>query len=215
MENELSREGESDVISSDPRLWAILISVIMVWSILIKENMLYRIAENLFIAVIAANGVLSSINIVSKMGIGAIQEGQFHMIVPIALGLLLYTNFIKGKQWMARWPTSFLLSVGIGVGVVRTVDTELVRQISMTVVPLVGATPFDTFNNVCLIVMMFSTILYFIFTERPSQYLRPFRSLGRYTIMIAMGAGFGGAVLNYTSMFLENIVTILYDLFGL
>jgi hypothetical protein len=86
-------------------------------SILFKENPFYRLAEHLYVGLAAGQAIVMGWLNVKNMAITPLtKEGRFVVIIPLALGILLYSRFLPSQvRWLNRIPSAFLVGVGTGL----------------------------------------------------------------------------------------------------
>ncbi len=88
------------------------------------------------------------------------QEGKISALIPLVLGLLLYTRFFSGEiKWLRRIPTALMVGVGSGLAFTRFAQSDLVGQIRGTMLPL------NDINNIIIVLGALCTIAYFFFTS--------------------------------------------------
>ncbi len=171
----------------------------MAWSILYKENFWYRIAEDLTIGVMGGY-VMSRIatntfdNFVSPLF-----SGEIINIIPILLGLMMWTQLTKDQRWIARTPLSFITGIGAAIAMKGAIyGNILVPIISM-------ATPTNTgmVNHIIAAIATITTVAFFFFTIKPVGPLKYVSKTGRILMMIGFGSVAGSSVLSNTT-FLYN-----------
>ena len=91
-------------LSTNVGVWMAALSMIALYSFLVKENSVYRKAEHLYVGLAAGHAIAMGWNNIRDLGINAVRAGKFGMIIPLVLGLLLYTRFAKSLQHWSRIP---------------------------------------------------------------------------------------------------------------
>ena len=75
--------------------WLSALITLMLFSILYKENPIYRIAEHLYVGASAAHGIVTTWNNTIKPAILTMPDkGTWWEIIPMAIGLLIYFNIL-------------------------------------------------------------------------------------------------------------------------
>lgn len=148
-------------------------------------------------------------NIVDRAFVPLLQGGQFNLIFPVILGLLLYTRFIKPIAWISRWPMSFLLGIGVGISVFGTLNSMLLAQTKAAMMPL------NSINNVIMFVGVLSVVFYFFFAVEQKGAAKQFSRVGRYVMMITFGVAFGNVVMGRVSLLLGCISQLFGDWLGI
>lgn len=196
-------------ISIDPGIWLAAFFMLAAMSYVYKESELYRLAEHSLVG--ATSGVITVLayqNVIGT-GINPILNGtNILMIVPILLGLLLYIRFMKGFEWLNRWPVAIISGVGAGVVLRRTLTTDIIGQISATILPL------NTFDNIIIIVSVLTVLGYFIFTVNPNGVAKYPSKIGRYVMMVWFGAKFAAVVSLRISLILGVLQFLLWNWLG-
>lgn len=95
--------GENMNISPDPWTWIVAICSIAVFSSVFKDNKVYQTAEHVFVGSGAGYALAQAYrNIVIQCWRPTFNDRRWLLIVPLLLGLLMYTRFIKGYEWLSR-----------------------------------------------------------------------------------------------------------------
>lgn len=203
------------------QVWVAAVATLAIFSYVWRENAVFRLAEHVFVALATANGVVMAFDSYLKpfflTDIG--QNHQFLLLIPFAVGLLIYTRNLPGLGWLSRLPMS--LWVGYGAGYVLAWSPQpLFVQLRDTFVhfhqvhpdgPLAGRFWLGgTLNNILFFVGVVTTLMYFFFTvERKRPLMRWSAAIGRWTIMLALGAAFGTAVQGRMSLLIGRIQFLL------
>lgn len=181
--------------------------------ILWKDNIVFRIAEHALVALSLANLTVVSINTIGKKGFSPLINGEFLFIVPIVLGPFLYTRISKKYSWMSRVPMAMLLGIGLGLGIRRSAEVDIVGQLTATILPLIGGNQFP-FDNIVIILGTLASLSYFLFTfeikgamKKPIDYLQ---RVGRYMLLISFGAVFGNTLMSRLIWIIDRIDLVLH-----
>ncbi|HEY3314752.1 MAG TPA: hypothetical protein VGL40_05640 [Bacillota bacterium] len=209
------------VAMTRPQVWVAAICTLAIFSYVWKENPVFRLAEYVFVALATANGVVMVFDSFLKPFFrNEIAEGgHYLLLIPFAVGLLIYTRYLPGLGWLSRIPMS--IWVGYGAGYVLAWSPQpLFVQLRDTFVHFYQTYPGGpraghfwlgaTVNQVLFFVGVVGTLMYFFFTvERKGRLMRWSSSIGRWTIMLALGAAFGTAVQGRMSLLIGRIQFIL------
>jgi len=204
-------------ISSDPWTWIAAICSIAVFSSVFKDNKVYQAAEHIFVGSGAGYALAQAYrNIVIQGWRPVFNDGRWLLIVPLFLGLLLYTRFIKGCEWLSRWSMAVLIGAGAGISIYGVYNSQLLAQIRATMVPLyVAGDSLATFNNLLLVIGVVSVLLYFLFTVPLKTPLKQLTTFGRIMMMITFGVSFGNVVMGRISLLLGVLETVYGEWLGL
>ncbi len=180
-------------------------------SILFKENPFYRLAEHLYVGLAAGQAIVMGWLNVKNMAITPLtKEGRFVVIIPLALGILLYSRFLPSQvRWLNRSPSAFLVGVGTGLAFTRFAQSDLIGQIRGAFVPI------DSVNVLVIFIGSLSTITYFFFTKEQKGALKVTSQIGRYTMMIAFGSAFSNTVMGRLSLLIGRLQYLLGDWLGI
>lgn len=95
-------------MSLDPGIWVAAFITIATASLVWKENPFYRAAEHLYVGISAGHAVITAYTNIRDKAVKPIGAGEYLWIIPIILGLLLYSRYFKRTAWLSRYPVSVL-----------------------------------------------------------------------------------------------------------
>lgn len=205
-------------------VWIAAFLTMMVYSYLLGDNPLYRLAEHVFIGssvayvvVVVMHGVLGPMLIV-PLANGAIGE-RVLALVPLGLGLLLWTKLKTSWAWLGNFSVAFLLGVGAALAIGGALFGSILPQVRATVqaVDLSGLG-----SGLIVVIGTLSTLMYFHFAAGArgglsgigTGFVRAWARLGRWFIVIAFGAIFANTVMARISLLIGR-VQFLLDVLGL
>lgn len=205
-------------------VWMATLLTIMVYSYLLGDNPLYRLAEHIFIGssvayavVVVIHGVLGPL-LVKPLTSGEAGE-QLLAGVPLVLGLLLWTKLKTSWAWLGNFSVAFLIGVGAALAIGGALFGSILPQVQATVnaIDLSGLG-----NGLIIVIGTLSTLLYFNFSAGAqgglsgigAGFVRAWARFGRWFIMIAFGAIFANTVMARISLLIGR-VQFLLDVFGL
>ncbi len=185
-------------------IWTAGLATAAIMSYLYKDNPFYKLAEHIFIGIGAAHVLLMGYNNLKSVGFAKLAAGNFLVLLPILLGLLFFTRLGPASwRWLARWPTAYIVGVGIGMTVRGLPSAQIIAQSRATFLPL------NSLDNVVIVFGVISTLSYFLFTGRPGPVREASSRLGRYVMMVTFGCAFGAAVFGRTSMAIKAVEAIV------
>ena len=195
------------LISTDPMIWVGAIATIAVFSWLYKDNPAWKVTEHAYVGMTAAYtiGYQWHSRIVPTIQNDILRDGTFSYIIPILIGLAIYTRFVPSVSWLSRYPLS--LWVGYGAGMV----------LAFNVPPMMGQIVgtfrlFDSVDNIIFWICTVSTLMYFFFTiSRDNPVVKYGAVIGRWAIMVALGTSFGNTVIYRYNLMLQRINFLLLD----
>ncbi|MGE5653312.1 MAG: hypothetical protein ACM3ZQ_03445, partial [Bacillota bacterium] len=174
------------------------------------ENKVYRFFEHIYIGIAAAHAVVMGVtNVKNNAWIPLTTKGKFVLIVPIILGLLMYTRFFKGYAWISRYPISFIIGLGVGMTIKGTIVSQFLAQLKATMLPL------NSFNNLVVIFGTTAVLLFFYFSKERTGVLNQYTQFGRWILMMSFGATFGNAVMGEMTLLIGRLQFIFGPWLGL
>ncbi len=191
-------------------IWIGAFLTLAFWSILFKENPVFDFAEHLYVGLAAGQAIVVGWSNVRNLAINPLTaEGKASAVIPVLLGLLLYTRFLGTElKWLNRIPTAMLVGVGTGLAFTRFAQSDLVGQIRGTMLDL------GSVNNLIIVLGTLATISYFFFTS-DNKAILGLNKIGRMTMMIAFGSAFGNTVMGRLSLFIGRLQYLLGDWLGI
>jgi hypothetical protein len=215
----------SELLGSDLIwVWMAALLTIMVYSYLLGDNPLYRLAEHVFIGssvayavVVVIHGVLGPLLL--KPLTSSEAGERLLAVVPLVLGLLLWTKLKTSWAWVGNLSMAFLFGVGAALAIGGALFGSILPQVQATV----NAMDLSGLGNGLIIVIgTLSTLLYFHFATGAqgglsgigAGFIRAWARFGRWFIMIAFGAIFANTVMARISLLIGR-VQFLLDVFGL
>lgn len=206
-------------------LWAGFIFTLMIFSYILGDNILYRLAVYVFvglaagyITIVTVEGVLLPWLRGTLFAPGAGVGEQTLGLVPVILGLLL---LLKGSPRLGPLGNVALaLIVGVGTAV------ALVGAITGTLIPLAAATGssvrLDMLNGFLIFLGVSSTLVYFQYLARRRPggvaqrglVVRTVGAVGQGFVVVALGALYAGAILTSLTIFSERVGFILARITG-
>lgn len=188
-------------MSTDFGIWTGALMTIAVFSYLFAENETYKAVEHIYVGAAAGYTiVLGYTNVVTKGWQPLVEGHQFQVLIPAALGLMLFAPY-AGNQfaWLRRIPMSFIVGIGAGITIRSSVIEQFVKQIAATILPL------NSIDNILIVFGMLVVFSYFFFTFKATPALKTSSELGKWLIMITFGASFGNAAMGRISLLIGRI----------
>ncbi|MBP8613908.1 MAG: hypothetical protein KBI40_03535 [Firmicutes bacterium] len=196
-------------ISTDIGVWIGALAAIAIYSVLIKDNPVYTMIEHIFVGASAGIAVVVGVNTFLNSAWSPMIGGNYLLLVPILIGLLLYSRYFENIAWLNRVPLSFLMGTGAGVAMRGAVESQIVQQISATMVSL------TTFNAWVVFLGTVFSLSYFFLTFKRGKVTGVTSQLGRYFMMAAFGAAFGNTVMGRVSAAIGRFQFIFLKWLGL
>ena len=206
-------------MSTDPYVWLAAALALAYFSGIFEENPAFRFVEHLFVGISSANSVVQTYEQYIKGTIeqNMIARGEWHLIVPIVIGLLVYTRFMPNRDvnWLARIPLAFWIGIGSAIVLVRQFRAGFIVNLTATFVPLFTGDIQTTLNNCVLAIGVFCVISYFFFTFEQKGPLAVTAKIGRYMMMLAFGAAYGNTIMARSAVLLGRMQYLLGNWLGI
>jgi hypothetical protein len=169
-------------------------------SLPIRDNLYWKLCEHMYLGFAGGYMLIVAWKAINTNLFNRLITGNIVYVIPLILSIMLYSRYLKGYQWLGRYPTALMVGVGTAVSVRTLVDSMFVSQIAATFInPLAPAaqqvgTIKTPINNILIIVSTLSVLFYFIFiktnfTENPTA--RGIRTLGTWFLMLQFGVNLG------------------------
>lgn len=196
-------------------IWVEVFFTIAVWTLLIKDNVIYRFAALTMVGATAGYTAAVSVNTIMTRGWTKIVGGDYLLLIPFILGPLFLSRVSRKYDWLSRYPTSIIVGVGIGLSMSTYIKPQFTDQIRATILPLFTvADPLTTFNNFMVFICVTSVLSYFVFTiprVSESPPMKVLGTIGRYAMMSAFGATFGATIIGRITYLLGRLQFILFQ----
>jgi hypothetical protein len=190
-------------VSTDPGVWAAAVATLMVFSYLLDaDNPAWLLIEHIYMALAFGYTIAYAWqNTLRPLFVGArtspgIATGAWWLAIPVLFALLVYLRYFPRWRWVARYPMSLWLGYGAGV-ILANVPKTFMGQVVASFYPLWGHLKASTYlNGWVLLITLLGTLAYFFFTvERRGAAMKLGSAIGRWTLMVALGASFASTLL--------------------
>ncbi|KXK21822.1 MAG: hypothetical protein UZ15_CFX003001200 [Chloroflexi bacterium OLB15] len=205
---------------------------LMIFSYLLGDNFLYRLAIYVFAGLAAGYiTVLTVESVILPWVRGTIGSGQFSGIligiVPIVLGALLLTRTFRRYHKLGNLALGLIIGVGAAVGIIGAVSGTLIPVMNDTINVLRPQASGDEagialFNGFLVVGGVICTLVYFGHfgrrmpdgTVRRGAFGRTLGAVGQGFVVIALGALYGGAILTGLAILTERLAFIFTTIGG-
>jgi len=180
-------------------LVSLILTILILSFVLYKDNIAFRFAQLTFIGVSLGNIFVIGVINMYNLGLKPLFEGKLILLIPVLLGIMLYTFYTK-YSFLYRWSMGVLLGVGTALGIRGWIQTRFWNAIVATARPIFAkGTPLQMLNNWLMPILVCAGLYYFTFGhERKSAPSRGFSRLGKTLILAEFGAMF--ASLTYSNL---------------
>ena len=203
-------------ISTNIWTWFMALCILAMFSFLYKENPMYRVAEHVFVGSTAGHAIGMAIGNIHRFGWKPmLEQRQLSLLIPFALGLMLYARFFKRISWMSRWPIALLVGVGVGQSIYTSLRTQVINQTLGAITKLPAATPMGTVNGLITVFGLLAVLTYFIFSVPQNGPVKRVSQVGRWVMMITFGVSFGNVVAGRISVLLGQLTDLMGKWLGM
>lgn len=199
------------MVSTDIGVWIAALLTIAATSYVFKDNPAFKFAEHTFIGAAAGYTVAYNLNQLRMIGVEPMFAGMYQYIIPMILGLTVYFQYSRQYYWVARYGVAFMTGQGIGMAMRAKIRSDFIIQLRATTASI------DTAFGLIVFVLVITGLLHFVFTVRRVQ-SEPFTTLmkiGRYGILIALGASFGNTVMTRLGQYQGRMIFLLSEWLGI
>lgn len=203
-------------ISTNIWTWVMALSVLSIMSFLYKENPVYRMAEHVFVGCTAGHFLAVAIGNIHRFGwIPVTTKGTYHLLVAFILGIMLYARFIKGYQWISRFPIAYIVGNGVGLSLYSNLWTSGLAQARATMIDVFASRADGSFwlgrtiNNFIIVLGLIAILSYFVFSIPQNGPVKRVSQAGRWLMMITFGVSFGNVVAGRLNLLIAQITALL------
>ena len=209
-------------------VWVGAILTLLVFSYLLRDSPLFRIAQAIFVGVAVGYAVTVAVRSVlipllfEPMFTTLFVQGDvpWLYLFPLVLGLLLFAKFRAGWASLGNPSIAFLFGVGSALAIGGALSGALMPQLNASVVSLAPGLGGGAINNLLLLIGTIGAFLSFRFiiptgTQVPLRALdvvaRAWGRVGRWFILVAFGAIFADTAVSRISILIGRFYYLLHD----
>ena len=204
--------------------WVATGLTLLIFSFLYKDTPLFKFAEHLYVGVSIGYTIVKTYDTVILHLIikPIVENGEFALLIPVAIGMLMLTRYVPKAAWMSRYAFAFIVGMGSGLAIPRTISSFILKQIEDTVRPLLsiagpdGLTfsmnllnPSSNINAVIILLGVSSVLFYFFFSIEHNGTGKAVARTGIMFLMISFGAGFGYTVMARMSLLIGRLSDLI------
>jgi hypothetical protein len=196
---------------------------IAIFSIVFRENPVYRLFEHIFIGVAAGYAIFVAWTevLLPTWWQPMTHDGRWYWIFALVIGALFYFVYAGRHAWLSRLLFGALMGLQAGLGMQAFVTTYVPRIVA-SYKPVAGRALLDQasslhvsiwslrLNNIFMGIVLVTVMSYFFFSfEHKNRGFRGSALLGRWFLMFAFGAMFGATVMARMSLFIDRLHFLL------
>jgi hypothetical protein len=204
--------------------WVATGLTLFIFTFLYEDNPIFKLAEHLYVGISVGYTIVKAYDtvIVHLIYVPMIKEGDWSLLVPVGLGVLMLARYVPKAAWLSRYAFAFIVGVGSGLAVPRTISSFILKQVEDTIRPLLtvlpdgGVTftvnllnPASNLNAIILLVGVVSVLFYFFFSLEHDGPLKTAARTGIMFLMIAFGAAFGYTVMARMSLLIGRFTDLI------
>lgn len=206
-------------------VWVGAILTLLVFSYLLHDSPLFRIAQAVFVGVTIgyAATVAVLVVLVPRLIVPLVtnMNATWYLFIPLVLGLLLFTKLRTAWSPLGNLSIAFLFGVGGALAIGGALSGALLPQLRATIVSLAPTQGWETVaNNALLVIGTIGAFLSFRFIIVPRQNMpiraasavaRGWAVVGRWFVLIAFGAIFADTAVSRISILISRVYYLLHD----
>jgi hypothetical protein len=201
-------------------------ATLAIFSFLYKDNPFYKLAEHLFVGIAAGYiVVLEFYNVFRPNLWDPLMAGtDYLLIIPFALGVLMFTRFFGRISWLSRWSMAVIIGTYSGLAVIGFAEGDLLNQVRASIVPLVSRAAWeklttdpglfsflDFLSNPLLVIGLICILVYFFFSKEHRGWYGSLAKIGTGLLMIGFGAGYGYTVMTRMALLFDRLFYLCVD----
>jgi hypothetical protein len=182
--------------------------ILMCWSLLYRENVFYRIAENLTVGCFFGYTLYFGLRtLYEKTFIPLCATGDPSLIIVTVLGIILLLRLVPKVKWVSRLSIAAMTGIAMAIGIRGAISAQIIKQVTME--SWATGDILTITNNIIVAVFAFSTIMYFIFTREHRGAQGVIARIGRIALMVLFGAILGTFFMANISFAIAQIPTLV------
>jgi hypothetical protein len=209
-----------------------VVLTLFVFSYLLGDNVLFRLAEHIFVGVTVGYAVVVVFHnvLAPKLllpAVDALSEGNWNQAlllgISLLLGLLLLTKPLRRFSWLGTLSVAFLLGVGAAVAIGGAILGTLLPQVEAAADVTRFGPGIGLFSGLVVLAGTTGVLVHFSFATNGTGRLAGVRDrvvqvwggLGRWFIVIAFGAILATTFTSRLSLLVGRIQFLLDSVLGL
>lgn len=204
--------------------WVATGLTLFIFSFLYKDNPLFKLAEHLYVGVSVGYTIVKAYDtvVVHLIVKPIFEQGEISLLIPVGIGLLMLTRYAPKAAWMSRYAFAFIVGVGSGLAIPRTISSFILKQIEDTVRPLLSLAgsdgvsfsmsllnPASNLNALIILIGVSSVLFYFFFSVEHTGPGKGAARAGILFLMVSFGAAFGYTVMARMSLLIGRLTDLI------
>jgi len=180
-----------------------LILTLAIFSYLLDDNPLFRLAISMFVGLAAAFTVVVTFQSVILPLTNSGPGNAILFTVALAFTLLMLVKPIRSLRILSNVPLGFLIAVGASISIIGAISGTLIPIVSQTAQIDRDGSFMAIISSIVIIVGVVSSLLYFNYSVRENaqgvvergRIMKLIAGVGQGFIVITLGALYGAAIL--------------------
>lgn len=204
--------------------WVATGLTLLIFSFLYKDNPLFKLAEHLYVGVSVGYTIVKAYDtvLVHLVVKPIVEQGEISLLIPVGIGMLMLTRYVPKAAWMSRYAFAFIVGMGAGLAIPRTISSFILKQVEDTIRPLLslagsdGITfsmnllnPASNLNAIIILLGVSSVLFYFFFSIEHTGAGKAVARTGIMFLMISFGAAFGYTVMARMSLLIGRLTDLI------
>ncbi|NGZ99044.1 MAG: hypothetical protein CV089_23525 [Nitrospira sp. WS110] len=204
--------------------WVATGLTLLIFSFLYKDNPLFKLAEHLYVGVSVGYTIVKAYDtvLVHLVVKPIVEQGEVSLLIPVGIGMLMLTRYVPKAAWMSRYAFAFIVGMGAGLAIPRTISSFILKQVEDTIRPLLslvgsdGVTfsmnllnPASNLNAIIILLGVSSVLFYFFFSIEHTGAGKAVARTGIMFLMISFGAAFGYTVMARMSLLIGRLTDLI------
>lgn len=212
--------------------WVAALLTLGIISFLYRDNPVYKFCEALFVGLSAGYWFVSYFwqtllpRLVDPLaeavgavfsGAASVPWGEFVLLIPAALGIMMLMRLIPSVGWISRWPLAFVVGFTAGLRLITFLQSNAMTQLQNSVQPVLqyneagNFMAWGSFNMLLITLGTFTGLFYFFFSKEHKGAFGTVSRLGTWFLMVTFGAAFGYTVMGRMALLIGRIDFLLAD----
>jgi hypothetical protein len=209
--------------------WISLVLSLMVFSYLLGDNILFRVAVSIFVGLAAAYTTIVTVQSVIYPAMQPFLDGTWSIFdentrwsvflfvaTPLVFGTLLLLKPIKSLRPLTNFALAFLIAVGSAAAVVGAVSGTLIPMVTSTARLNITDNPLDLLSSIVIVIGVISSLVYFQYRAQRDSHgviargsvTGAIAAIGEGFIVITLGAIYGAAILTSLTILTGQLASL-------
>ncbi len=200
-------------------IWIGVICTIAIYSMLYRENPFYRFFEHMYIGLGAGYALGPTlVDSLYRYWIDPIWNNGYWLWAPLVpFGIYLYFVYSEKYGWISRIVIGSLIGAYAGM-TFQQFSSLYIPQLNSTIQrpflpigPNADLSPVSAVFNILFVIILLSVLTYFTFSYEQKGVVKRTAILGRWFLMVGLGAMFGNTVMARMSLLIGRVYYLLSD----